>query len=318
VAAAATLFCMFLGGGAEVVLFTFASLILLCLYPKLLLLRITGDSPSLKRRLGLLGLTLMVFLGVSMVQILPFLELYPQSHRYGGIDLGEATRWSLAPRDLFYFLVPDLFGKRTSPGRYWEMQNYLKTIYLGPVTFLLAGICFVRQGKRSLPLLTALGLVLVLALGKYTPLYPFLYKHLPLFSNLRYPVKFLFLFVFYLCVLSGLGLDMLAKRFFEKNKVTPWCTSLQVGLIIALAGLLLLAVFFPARVLVQVQKWSGNTLDPAYLPMVLHNFKRLLLIMIFTLILIFFGLRQKLTRIGSPLLLMLLALDLFLGNRGYE
>lgn len=317
VAAAATLFCMFLGGGAEVVLFTFASLILLCLYPKLLLLRITGNSPSLKRRLGLLGLTLMVFLGVSMVQILPFLELYPQSHRYGGIDLGEATRWSLAPRDLFYFLVPDLFGKRTSPGRYWEMQNYLKTIYLGPVTFLLAGICFVRQGKRILPLLTALGLVLVLALGKYTPLYPFLYKHLPLFSNLRYPVKFLFLFVFYLCVLSGLGLDMLAKRFFEKNKVTPWCTSLQAGLIIALAGLLLLAVFFPARVLVQVQKWSGNTLDPAYLPMVLHNFKRLLLIMIFTLILIFFGLRQKLTRIGSPLLLMLLGLDLFLGNRGY-
>jgi hypothetical protein len=90
-----------------------------------------------------------------------------------------------------------------------------------------------------------------------------------------------------------------------------------VGLIIALAGLLLLAVFLPARVLVQAQEWSGNTLDPSYLPMVLHNFKRLLLLMVFTLILVFFGLRHKLVRFGSPLLLLLLGLDLFIGNRGY-
>jgi hypothetical protein len=317
VASSATLFCMFLGGGAEVVLFTCASLLLLCLYPELLPLATKENTPNLKRRLGLLGLTLIVFLGLSMVQLLPFLELYPQSHRYGGVDLQEATRWSLAPRDLFYFLVPDLFGKRTSSDRYWEMQNYLKTIYLGPVILLLAGAYFVRQGKRSLPLLAALSLVLILALGKYTPLYPFLYKHLPLFSNLRYPVKFLFLLVFYLCVVSGLGLDLLAKRFSEKHKPTPWYTGLQVGLVIALAGLLLLAVFFPARVLVQAQEWAGNTLDPAYLPMVLHNFKRLLLIMIFSLILVFFGLRHKLVRFGSPLLLILLGLDLFLGNRGF-
>ena len=317
VASAATLFCMLLGGGAEVVLFAFASLLILCLYPEILPLRIAGNSPNLKRRLGLLGLTLIVFLGLSMVQVLPFLELYPQSHRYGGVDLQEATIWSLAPWDLIYFLLPDLFGKRASPDLYWEMQNYLKTIYLGPVIFLLAGVYFVRQGKRSLPLLAALGLVLLLALGKYTPLYPFLYKHLPLFSNLRYPAKFLFLLVFYLCVVSGLGLDLLAKRFSEKHKPTPWYTGLQVGLIIVLAGLLLLAILFPARVLVQAQEWAGNTLDPEYLPMVLHNFKRLLLLMFFTLILVFFGLLHKLVRSGSPLLLMLLALDLFFGNRGF-
>ncbi|MBT8406071.1 MAG: YfhO family protein, partial [Deltaproteobacteria bacterium] len=316
-ASAITLACMFLGGGAEVVLFAVASLLLLCIYPELLPLRIAGNSPNLKRRLGLLGLTLIVFLGLSMVQLLPFLELYPQSHRYGGVDLQEATIWSLAPRDLIYFLLPGYFGKRASPDLYWEMQNYLKTIYLGPVIFLLGGVYFIRQGKRSLPLLAALGLVLLLALGKYTPLYPFLYKHLPLFSNLRYPVKFLFLLVFYLCVVSGLGLDLVAKRFSEKHKVTPWHTGLQVGLIIALTGLLLLAVFFPGPVLDQVQKWSGNTLDTDYLLMALHSFKRLLFIMIVSLILVFFGLRHKLVRFGSPLLLMLLALDLFIGNRGF-
>jgi hypothetical protein len=65
------------------------------------------------------------------------------------------------------------------------------------------------------------------------------------------------------------------------------------------------------------QQWLGNLLDPEYLPMTLHNLNRLLLIAVLGLIVIFFGLRQKLYRLGSPLLLMLLTLDLFLGNRGY-
>jgi hypothetical protein len=317
VASAVAFCCMFLGGGMEIVIFTFASLLLLFLYPELLPLKIKEKSPSLKLRLGLLGLTLILFLGICMVQIIPFMELYFRSGRYGGVDLGEATRWSLAPRDLIYFLLPDLYGQRLSPDRYWKLQNYLKTIYVGPVILLLAGIYFVRQGKRSLPLLLALGLVLVLALGKYTPLYPFLYKHLPLFASLRYPAKFLFLFVFYLCVASGLGLDMLSQRFSEKRRSATWLTSLQVAVVMTLAGLLLLALFKPGLMLDPAQEWIGNSLHPIYLPMVLHNLKRLLLLTVFTVIIVFFGLRHKLTRIGSPLLLVLLGLDLFLGNWGY-
>jgi len=314
----AVAFCyMFLGGGMEIVIFTFASLLLLCLYPELLPLRITEKSPSLKLRLGLLGLTLVLFLGTCMVQIIPFMELYFRSGRYGGVDLGEATLWSLAPRDLIYFLLPDIYGQRLSPDRYWKLQNYLKTIYVGPVILFLAGFYFVRQGKRSLPLLAALSLVLILALGKYTPLYPFLYKHLPLFSSLRYPVKFIFLFVFYLCIASGLGLDLLAQRFSEKRHENRWFTGLLVSVVLALAGLLLLALFKPALVPVSVQKWIGKSMAPAYLSLALHNFKRLLFLTIILLILVFFGLRHKLVRFGGPLLVVLLCLDLFLGNRGY-
>lgn len=317
VASAVAFCCMFLGGGMEIVIFTFASFLLLCLYPGLLPLKITEKSPSLKLRLGLLGLTLVLFLGICMVQIIPFVELYFRSGRYGGVDLGEATRWSLAPRDLIYFLLPDLYGQRLSPDRYWKLQNYLKTIYVGPVILLLAGIYFVRQGKRSLPLLLGLGLVLVLALGKHTPLYPFLYKHLPLFASLRYPAKFLFLFVFYLCVASGLGLDLLAQRFSEERHSNRWFTGLLVSIVLALAGLLLLAILKPTLTLDSVQGWTRNSLDPIYQPMVLHNFKRLLLLAVLTVIIVFFGLRHRMTRIGGPLLLMLLGLDLFLGNWGY-
>jgi len=52
-----------------------------------------------------------------------------------------------------------------------------------------------------------MGLALIFALGGYTPLYGFFHRYFPLFTTLRYPVKFLFLFIFYLCLAAGLGLD---------------------------------------------------------------------------------------------------------------
>ena len=213
VAAGASICCMFLGGGMEIVIFTLASLLLLCLYPKLLPLKDMANSPGLIGRLGLLSLTFIIFLGLSMIQLLPFLELYHHIDRYLGVSLKEAVRWSLPPRDLIYFLLPELYGPRTSPERYWKLQNYLKTIYVGPVVFSLVGFYFVRQGKRGLALLAAMGLALIFALGGHTPLYPLFYRYVPLFSTLRYPVKFLFLFVFYLCVAAGFGLDVLHDRF---------------------------------------------------------------------------------------------------------
>jgi len=316
-AAGVSLCCMFLGGGIEIVLLTFASLLLLCLYPKILPLKEPEDIPNLQRRLVYLGLVLLIFLGLSMVQILPFLEIYKQSHRYGGVTLKEATLWSLAPKDLIYFLLPSLYGPTANPDQYWKFQNYLKTIYVGPVVLCLANIYFFRQGKRGLALLAAMGLTLLFALGGYTPLYPFFHKYFPLFSTLRYPVKFLFLFVFYLCVAAGLGLDVLRNRF-SKNRHPPyWCQGLLVAVVLIMATLFWFARLHPEQIKALTQQWGLTFLKPAYLPLVLHNFNRMLVVTILVLLVIFFGLRHRLVRLGSPLLLMLLTLDLFLGSRGY-
>jgi hypothetical protein len=317
IAAGASLCCMFLGGGMEIVLLTFASLLLLCLYPRLLPLNDLESGPNLQRRLIFLGLTLVIFFGLAMVQILPFLELYGQSHRYGGVPLGEATLWSLDPRDLSYFLMPDLYGPRRTPDLYWKFQNYLKTIYVGPVILCLAGIYFVRQGKRGLALLAAMGLTLVFAFGSHTPLYPFFHKYFPLFSVLRYPVKFLFLFVFYLCVASGLGLDVVRQRFSEKRHPPYWCQGLLIAVILVLAALFWFARLHPEQMQSLAHQWGGTLPESDYLPLVLHNFNRMLALTVLVLLVVFFGLRHRLVRLGSPLLLILLTLDLFLGNRGY-
>ena len=317
IAAGASLCCMFLGGGMEIVLLTFASLLLLCLYPRVLPLKDLESGPNLQRRLIFLGLTLVIFFGLTMVQILPFLELYGQSHRYGGVSLGEATLWSLDPRDLSYFLLPDLYGSRRTPELYWKFQNYLKTIYVGPVILCLAGIYFFRQGKRGLVLLAAMGLTLVFAFGGHTPLYPFFHKYFPLFSALRYPVKFLFLFVFYLCVASGLGLDVVRQRFSEKRHPPYWCQGMLIAVILVLAALFWVARLHPEQMQSLAHQWSGTLPESDYLPLVLHNFNRMLALTVLVLLVVFFGLRHRLVRLGSPLLLILLTLDLFLGNRGY-
>jgi hypothetical protein len=308
---------MLLGGGMEIVLLTFASLLFLCLYPKILPLKEAGDIPNLQRRLISLGLVLLIFFGLSLVQILPFLELYKQSQRHGGVTLKEATLWSLAPKDLIYFLLPSLYGPTANPDQYWKFQNYLKSIYVGPVVLCLAGFYFVHQGKKGLALLAAMVVSLVFALGGHTPLYPFFHKYFPLFSTLRYPVKFLFLFVFYVCVAAGLGLDVLRNRFTKIRHPPYWCQGLLVALVLIMATLFWFARLHPEQIKALTQQWGLTFLKPAFLPLVLHNFNRMLVVTVLALLVLFFGLRHRLVRLGSPLLLMLLALDLFLGNRGY-
>ena len=317
IAAGVSLCCMFLGGGMEIVLLTLASLLFLCLYPGVLPLRDLENIPNLQRRLVNLGLVLLTFFGLSMVQILPFLELYGQSHRYGGVSLQEATLWSLDPRDLIYFLLPDLYGPRKSPDLYWKFQNYLKTIYVGPAVLCLAVIYFFRQGKRGVPLLVAMGFTLVFAFGGHTPLYPFFHKYVPLFATFRYPVKFLFLFVFYLCVASGFGLDVVRQRFSENRHPPYWCQGLLIAVILVMAALFWVARLHPEQVQSWAHRWGGTFQESDYLPLVLHNFTRMLAVTALVLLVVFFGLRHRLVRLGSPLLLMLLTLDLFLGNRGY-
>ena len=94
-----------------------------------------------------------------------------------------------------------------------------------------------------------MGLILIFALGRYTPIYPFLYKHLPFFDTLRYPAKFLFLFVFFLCVSVGLGLDVLRHQFSEKWNPGIWYPGFLVAGAVSLTGFLLPVRLFPERIM---------------------------------------------------------------------
>ena len=52
---------------------------------------------------------------------------------------------------------------------------------------------------------------LFLSLGQYNPLYPLVFKYLPFFNGIRYPVKFLYLFILALAITAGLGFERLVQ-----------------------------------------------------------------------------------------------------------
>lgn len=208
---------MFLGGGVEVNYLIFAVAFLLTLIPKLIF---EEELPRLKRRLLLFGLFCLTFLGLSAFQLIPFMELSQLSIRSSGISYKNAATWSLHLGDLIEFLLPDQYGLATDIKKYWTYQNWIKTIYMGGIPFLLALFFLKTFNRQALGYLFLFVFSLSLALGSNTLFHHFLYDHLPFFNKVRYPVKFIFLTVLVLCIAAGLGYDCLKKELAEDSKTS--------------------------------------------------------------------------------------------------
>ena len=157
------------------------------------------------------GIFVLLGFALAAVQVLPTYEFTTLSTRGGGISYEMAIYESLHPKEILAFLVPDIFGNPVD-GTYWrsrESWHFWESCgYVGslPLFFLFVG----GQGKVSARVrafaVTLVLLALFLALGKYNPLYPLIY-HLPGFGSFRIPAQIIFLYVFSMAVLSGLGLS---------------------------------------------------------------------------------------------------------------
>ena len=188
-----------------------------------------GFSPAEMRsgRQGLklmfgIGMILLISFGVAAVQILPTLEFTRMSTRAGGVSYAMATYDSLHPKELLAFLMPDIFGNAVD-STYWRSKDawhFWETCgYVGILPLFLA---FVKVEGRAIRALHRFFVILVLlalflGLGKYNPLYPFVYR-LPGFNSFRIPAQVIFLYVFGMAVLAGLGLDQIVKGDFKLYK----------------------------------------------------------------------------------------------------
>ena len=155
-----------------------------------------------------LFLVTILFLVLSAIQLIPFLELLKNSIRGIGISYQEATIWSFAPKDILLFFLPDAYGYFADIKKYWLTQCWLKTFYTGGLPLILASIYFIF-GKDRILYLAWMLLSLFLALGSHNPLYPFVYKYVPFFGGMRYPVKFLYILILVLSITAGLGFQRL-------------------------------------------------------------------------------------------------------------
>jgi hypothetical protein len=260
-----------------------------------------------------LAIVSILFLLLSAIQILPFFELWIHSIRGKGISYQEATVWSFAPKDILLFFLPDAYGYFLDMKRYWVGQCWLKTLYTGGLPFILSLLFFLFGKGRRLYILFIL-LSLFLSFGQYNPFYPFLFKYVPFFDGIRYPVKFLYLFILVLSVTSGLGFQRLAEISKEGDK-----KKLKNGLIIFSlgSGLLLLFLVLNHKGVETFLKLRGvDSPHFNHLSVNLYHAKRFLFYLTLFFLLMRFGYELKWKGWTKALFIFFLTADLF-GNMGF-
>lgn len=153
--------------------------------------------------------------GLAAVQILPTAEYLLQSSRAAAVDYEQAMTYSFWPWRLLTLLAPGLFGSPAS-GDYWGYANYWEdAIYVGLLPLLLAVGAALGLRKNEpgslrrliIVLLALLPVTLLLALGKNTPIFPWLYHNVPTFALFQAPARYLIWAEFSLALLAGLGLE---------------------------------------------------------------------------------------------------------------
>jgi len=155
-----------------------------------------------------LPLPILIGVGLSLIQLLPFLELTLFSARAHGIGYQEATDWSLHPGELFNLIIPFFSDIMKLP-----RQGLLLSLYMGiiPLSMILLSVfCFWKNWKWFW--IGCFVVSLILSLGSHLFLYQLLFQYLPGFNMMRHAVKFIGLVTFFGAVLTGYGFNLLPDR----------------------------------------------------------------------------------------------------------
>jgi hypothetical protein len=251
-----------------------------------------------------LAVVLSIFVLLAAVQLIPCLELFSHSIRGRGLSFHEATTWSFSPKDVLLFFFNDAYGYFTNRDKYWSNQCWLKTLYTGGLPFILSILYFLLGRGRKL--YAALIVISVfLALGQHNPLYQVLFKYVPLFGGLRYPVKFLYIAIVALAITSGLGFHALCGQYSAKIKkllLTCSCVSAFLLLVLVLQHEMIEGLF---------KLWGFDFPAYNYLAVNLFHAKRFLFYCILFLLLLWVGCESGWKKWATVLLTMCLIADLF-------
>lgn len=171
----------------------------------------------LRQRFGMLVLIVVAGIAMTAVPVLLSLQLAVLSNR-PAVLLAEALEASLHPSNLANALFPNVFGSHAAGYHYWgphytitpevaATDGSFNYIFAGAAPMLLLlwlGVAGGRLGGRGARMLSIMFLVaLMFTLGRYTPLFPFVFEHVPGFSYFRRPVDATFVMVILMALISG-------------------------------------------------------------------------------------------------------------------
>jgi hypothetical protein len=225
----------------------------------------------------------------------------------------EATTWSFAPKDVLLFFLPDAYGYFLDMKKYWVSQCWFKTLYTGGLPFILSAIFFVFGKDRKL-YLVLMFFSLFLALGKYNPLYPFVFKYVPFFNGIRYPAKFLYIFILVLSITAGLGFQKLSE--YSKDNEKKKLKHLLIVFSLVSGSLLLFSALGhqPVEHFLKLKGIDSPDFNP--LAVNLHHAQRFLFYLALFFLLLRVGYEVRWKGWVKVLLLVFLTTDLF-GNMGF-
>ena len=167
--------------------------------------------------LGAAAAAVLLGIGISAIQALPFLANLPWGARGTGAGWEYATGFSMPIEELMTTILPEFNGTLQN---YWG-QNFFKlhSEYLGVVVVLLAilGLLDRSRGRLRWALVAIGGFFLLIAFGRHTPFYRLWYEVMPLMKKVRAPGMAFFLPALVTAVFAAFGVERLLRRDLSKR-----------------------------------------------------------------------------------------------------
>lgn len=213
--------------------------------------------------LFLLGLIILTGLLLAAPQLLPTLELQQLSVRSQERDFAFLTKTSLPPAMLLNLLLPGAFGNNVVGFAGGDPFQEV-FIYGGFIPLLLTLFSWRQRHKRDVLFFYLLLIgTLLLALGRYTPLYQYIIQYLPGFALFRIPARWLMGVNLAVAILAGFGVETV--REYGLSRVA--FIVLWLGISVLAIGIIILWSFKVeggGGKLTQALLTKGFSLDPIY------------------------------------------------------
>ena len=236
----------FFSGQPDVLFTTILILFIFLLYKAIIFLSnnsedIPKDYYVLLRMFMVLAISLICLILITAVQSIPFKELINYSTRSSTATFERLTYWSLHPLELIVLVIPSFSRILLAGSEKWFGQIWLRNFYVGILPLVLLVLAFRYKRKENLRFFAILGVIaLILTLGKFTPFYNFLFKFVPGFNLVRYPIKFMFLVMFSLAILAGMGMQYFIDELKEEKHFSSFIKVMMFVFLILSFGFLLL------------------------------------------------------------------------------
>ena len=195
---------MLLAGHVQFTFYTMVSFVLFYMFSSLQLLW-AGQRKRAVKIMASFGAVIALAVGLSAIGIFPAWYATQLSTRTASLSWRFVTSFSLTPDQL-----PQLFSRTLLNG--WAPNADVPFLFLGTLTPLLLLVALTR--RRAFPWFCAgmILLSLLIALGKFSPLFTLLVKVVPGFSLFRGPKRFLLIYVFFAATLAASALPLLLDR----------------------------------------------------------------------------------------------------------